>query len=81
MKKYRSEKDPPKAISKYSWRYHHLGIPTSIPHPDEKYLEKYKMYISGFETSDFGIEWMRFFCFDFYIFLVFLIKVGFVRGI
>jgi hypothetical protein len=60
MKKYRTEKDPPKVTSKYGWRFHHLGIPTSTPRPNEKYIEKYKMYVSGFETSDFGIEWMRF---------------------
>jgi hypothetical protein len=60
MKKYRTEKEPPKAISNYGWRYHHLGIPTSEPHPNEKYLKDYKMYVSGFESSDFGVEWMRF---------------------
>ena len=60
MKKYRAEKDPPEAISKFGWRFHHLGIPTSKQRPDETYLEKYKMYVSGFETSEFGIEWMRF---------------------
>lgn len=60
MKKYRTEKEAPRAVSKCGWRYHHLGIPTSKPQPNEKYLEKYKMYVSGFETSDFGIEWMRF---------------------
>jgi hypothetical protein len=60
MIKYHTEKDLPKATSKYGWHFHHLGIPTSKPRPYEKYLEKYKMYVSGFETSDFGIEWMRF---------------------
>ena len=40
--------------------YHHLGIPTSEKRENEKYLEKYKMYISGYEESEFGIEWMRF---------------------
>jgi hypothetical protein len=60
MKKHRSEKEAPGAVSNYGWRYHHIGIPTSKPRPNEKYLEKYKMYVSGFETSDFGIEWMRF---------------------
>lgn len=60
MKKYRKENESPDATSKYGWRYHHLGIPSSIPHPDEKYIEKYMMYVSGFETSEFGIEWMRF---------------------
>lgn len=41
-------------------RYHHLGIPTDIPRPGERYLEKYRMYVSGYEDSPFGIEWMRF---------------------
>jgi hypothetical protein len=41
-------------------KYHHLGIPTTEPRPDERYLEQFKMYVSGFETSQFGIEWMRF---------------------
>jgi hypothetical protein len=60
VKKYRNEYESPNATSKYGWKYHHLGIPSSTPHSDEKYIEKYKMYVSGFETSDFGIEWMRF---------------------
>src|SRR5215469_28267 len=41
-------------------RYHHLGIPTSDPRSGERYLEQFKMYASGFETSLYGIEWMRF---------------------
>jgi hypothetical protein len=41
-------------------RYHHLGIPTSEQRPGERYLEPFKMYVSGFETSEFGIEWMRY---------------------
>ena len=40
--------------------YHHLGIPTSEKKENEKYLEKYKMYVSGYDESEFGIEWMRF---------------------
>jgi hypothetical protein len=28
--------------------------------PNETYLEKFKFYVSGFSTSPFGIEWMRF---------------------
>ena len=42
------------------WRYHHLGIPTSIPHPEERHLKHLKLFVRGFETSPFGIEWMRF---------------------
>ena len=28
--------------------------------PNEKYLPQFKFYVSGFSTSPFGIEWMRF---------------------
>jgi hypothetical protein len=28
--------------------------------PNERYLPHLKLYISGFNTSPFGIEWMRF---------------------
>ena len=41
-------------------RYHHLGIPTDTPRPGETYLPHLKMYASGFETSAYGIEWIRF---------------------
>lgn len=41
-------------------RYHHLGIPTTEKRPGEVYLEKYKMYVSGYGTSPYKVEWMRF---------------------
>ncbi len=41
-------------------KYHHLGIPTTVPRSGEVYLEKYKTYVSGFESSPYGIEWLRF---------------------
>ncbi len=41
-------------------KYHHLGIPTQIPKTGEVYLEKFKLYHSGYRQSEFGIEWMRF---------------------
>jgi hypothetical protein len=56
----RKDHEPPTAISTWGWRYHHLGIPTHTPRPGESYLEQFKMYVSGFETSPYGIEWMRF---------------------
>jgi hypothetical protein len=28
--------------------------------PGERYLEAYDTYVSGYESSEFGIEWMRF---------------------
>ena len=48
------------AVTSQGWQYHHLGIPTDIIRPNERYLETLKMYVSGFETSPYGIEWMRF---------------------
>jgi hypothetical protein len=37
-----------------------MGIPTDEERPGERYLEEYGMYVSGFETSPYGVEWMRF---------------------
>lgn len=41
-------------------KYHHLGIPTKEKLPDETYLKEHKVYVSGYETSEFKIEWMRY---------------------
>jgi len=41
-------------------KYHHIGIPTDVPRENEEYLEKFKMYHCGYETSPYGVEWMRF---------------------
>ncbi len=41
-------------------RYHHIGIPTDIPRDGEVYLEKFKMWVVGFDSNDFGVEWLRF---------------------
>ena len=41
-------------------KYHHLGIPTDSPREGEKYIPHLKMYVSGYEESPYGIEWMRF---------------------
>jgi hypothetical protein len=60
MTKNRKDNEPPAAVAKFGWRFHHIGIPTETPRPGERYLDDYKMYISGFETSPYGIEWMRF---------------------
>ena len=37
-----------------------MGIPVKTPFKNERYIPQLKMYVSGFETSPFGIEWMRF---------------------
>jgi hypothetical protein len=60
MKQKRHAHEPPAAVAKQGWRYHHMGIPTSTPRPDERYLPQLQMYVSGFESSPYGIEWMRF---------------------
>jgi hypothetical protein len=57
--KKREDHEPP-AISRRGWKYHHLGIPTTVPHPDDRYLRDLKLYVRGFDTSPYGIEWMRF---------------------
>jgi hypothetical protein len=42
------------------WRYHHVGVPTATARAGEYYLPAFKLYVSGFETSPYGIQWMRF---------------------
>ncbi len=56
----RRDHEPPPAIAHKGWRYHHLGIPTTVPHPDEVHLPHLKIHVAGFDTSPYGIEWMRF---------------------
>ena len=41
-------------------KYHHLGIPTKEKRAGETYIKKYKVYVSGYDTSQYKIEWMRF---------------------
>jgi len=45
---------------KKNLRYHHVGIPTTVPHPDEIYLADYKLFHRGYEESLYSIEWMRY---------------------
>ncbi len=60
MDNQRKELDLPEVIAELGWKYHHLGIPTEKKMENERYLPEYKMYISGFEKSPYGIEWIRF---------------------
>jgi len=60
MPRERQDHEPPFAAASLGWRYHHLGIPTTEPRPGEVHLPDLKLYVSGFRTSPFGIEWMRF---------------------
>ncbi len=57
---FREDWHPPLAIATWGWRYHHTGIPTTVKLPNEKYIPHLKFYVSGFDSSPFGIEWMRF---------------------
>ena len=56
----RQDHEPPPATHRWGWRYHHTGIPTAEKRDGERYLPQYRMYVSGFPESPFGIEWMRF---------------------
>lgn len=56
----RQNNEPPLATVEWGWRYHHLGIPTDEPIKGERYLPQFKFYVSGFDSSPYGIEWMRF---------------------
>jgi len=56
----RLDHESPAAIAERGWRYHHIGIPHDTPRPGERHLDHLKLYVSGFETSPYGIEWMRF---------------------
>jgi hypothetical protein len=60
MFKRRLDHELPPSIAEWGWKYHHLGIPTTRKIPEEKYLSEFKFYVSGFDSSPFGIEWMRF---------------------
>ena len=51
--------EPPPAVNP-GFRYHHIGIPTVIPRPGEHYLPGFKVWASGFDTSPYGVEWLRF---------------------
>ena len=60
MLKVRLDNELPESIEKWGWKYHHLGIPTDKIMPGERYLPQFRLFVSGFSESPFGIEWMRF---------------------
>lgn len=60
MQNIRQDHELPEVVDKWGWKYHHLGIPTDKMMPNERYLPHLKLYVSGFNTSPFGVEWMRF---------------------
>ncbi len=56
----RQDHEPPPAIARYGWRFHHVGIPTREQRAGERYLADCMMHVEGFEASPYGVEWMRF---------------------
>lgn len=56
----RKETDLPLATKEWGWKYHHIGIPVQNPIPGEKYIAHLKFYVKGFDSSPFGVEYMRF---------------------
>ena len=60
MTRPRLDNELPESIEHWGWKYHHLGIPTNMIMPNERYLPQFKLYVSGFSNSPFGIEWMRY---------------------
>lgn len=56
----RQDNELPLSVTEWGWKFHHMGIPTEEMIPDETYIPHLKIYVAGFNTSPFGIEWMRF---------------------
>ncbi len=56
----RKDYDPPLVTTLWGWKFHHLGIPVTKPLKGEQHIPELKMFVSGFESSPFGIQWMRF---------------------
>lgn len=52
--------EPPAVTGKLGWRYHHLGIPHTDPRAGEQHVAHLGVHVSGFATSPYGIEWIRF---------------------
>lgn len=50
----------PAVTAKLGWRYHHLGIPHTQPRARELHVAHLGVHVAGFETSPYGIEWIRF---------------------
>jgi hypothetical protein len=52
--------EPPAVTAKLGWRYHHIGIPHTQPRVQEHHVAHLGVHLSGFETSPYGIERIRF---------------------
>ena len=57
----RKDDELPAATTSFGWKFHHVGIPHDTPRPgEERHLAHLGMHVCGFDTSPYGIEWMRF---------------------
>ena len=56
----RLSRELPAVTAKLGWRYHHLGIPHTEPREGEHHVAHLGVHVCGFETSPYGIEWIRF---------------------
>ncbi|MBP1596375.1 MAG: hypothetical protein H6Q05_1752 [Acidobacteria bacterium] len=56
----RGVQDSPAATARLGWRFHHVGIPHTSPCAGERHIDHLGIYVRGFETSPYGIEWIRF---------------------
>jgi hypothetical protein len=41
-------------------KYHHVGIPTTVPQAGETHLEAHRVFCTDHERNPFGIQWMRY---------------------
>jgi hypothetical protein len=55
----REDHEPPHATQRWGWSYHHTGIPTDRVREGEQHLPQFKMHVSGFSRSPYGVEGMR----------------------
>lgn len=56
----RESSDPPYVTAQLGWKYHHIGIPYDTPKEGETHHKHLKIFVKGFDTSPYGIEWIRF---------------------
>src|SRR5215467_3457486 len=56
----RRSHQPPVVTAKLGWKYHHIGIPHTKPRAREHHVAHLGVHVCGFETSPYGIEWIRF---------------------
>ncbi len=47
-------------VKTINYRFHHIGIPTTVRREGERYSSTFKMYTSGGEESPYRIQYHRF---------------------